>query len=174
VEDQRFASARPDVLTYETEPLTVDFRIAGPLKASLFVSTTGTDSDFIVKLIDVYPGDYPDAPDQPATLRMGGYQQLLRGEPFRGKFRNSTEKPEPFAPGKMDKVAFELPDVFHTFRAGHRMMVQIQSTWFPLCDLNPQKFMKISDAKPSDFQKATQRVYRSTAAPSSLTVLTLP
>jgi putative CocE/NonD family hydrolase len=174
VEDQRFASARPDVLTYETEPLTEDFRIAGPLKASLFVSTTGTDSDFVVKLIDVYPGDYPDAPDQPSNIRMGGYQQLLRGEPFRGKFRKSTEKPKPFLPGKMDQVAFELPDVFHTFRVGHRIMVQVQSSWFPLCDLNPQKFMKISEAKAADFQKATQHVYRSAAAPSSLTVMALP
>lgn len=174
VEDQRFASSRPDVLTYETEPLTEDFRIAGPLKASLFVSTTGTDSDFVVKLIDVYPGNYPDAPDQPANLKMGGYQQLLRGEPFRGKFRKSTEKPEPFTPGKMDKVEFELPDVFHTFRSGHRIMVQVQSSWFPLGDLNPQKFMKISDAKASDFQKATQHVYRQAGAASGVTVMVLP
>ncbi len=174
VEDQRFAASRTDVLTYETEPLTEDFRIAGPLKASLFVSTTGTDSDFIVKVIDVYPGDYPDAPDQPAYLRMGGYQQLLRGEPFRGKFRKSTEKPEPFVPGQMDKVEFEMPDLFHTFRAGHRIMVQVQSSWFPLCDLNPQKFMKISEAKASDFQKATERVYRSGNAASAVTVMVLP
>ena len=169
VEDQRFASTRTDVLTYETEPLPADFRVAGPLKASLFISTTGTDSDFVVKLIDVYPGDAPDNTDQPSNLKMGGYQQLIRGEPFRGKFRNDTAKPEPFTPGKQDKIEYELPDVFHTFRAGHRIMVQIQSSWFPLCDLNPQKFMKISEAKPSDFQKATQRIYR----PSSLTVLTI-
>ena len=174
VEDQRFAASRTDVLTYETEPLTEDFRIAGPLRASLFVSTTGTDSDFIVKVIDVYPGDYPDSPDQPAYTKMGGYQQLLRGEPFRGKFRKSTEKPEPFVPGQMDKVEFEMPDLFHTFRAGPRIMVQVQSSWFPLCDLNPQKFMKISEAKASDFQKATERVYRSGIAASSVTVMALP
>jgi hypothetical protein len=173
VEDQRFAATRPDVLTYETEPLDGDVRIAGPLKASLHVSTTGTDSDFIVKLIDVYPGDYPDSEGQRAGLHMGGYEQLLRGEPFRGKFRHSFEKPEPFTPGKMDLVEFAMPGIFHTFRRGHRIMVQVQSTWFPLCDLNPQKFMHIYDAHRSDFQKATERVFRSAEAPSSLTVLTL-
>ena len=173
VEDQRFASTRTDVLTYETEPLDNDFRIAGPLQASLFVSTSGTDSDFVVKLIDVYPGDYPDHDGIPWNLHMGGYQQLLRGEPFRGKFRKSFEKPEPFIPGKMDKVEFQMPDLFHTFRRGHRIMVQVQSSWFPLCDLNPQKFMHIYEAKASDFQKATERVFRSAEAPSSMTVLAL-
>ena len=116
VEDQRFAATRPDVLTYETEPLEGDVRIAGPLKASLHVSTTGTDSDFIVKLIDVYPGDYPDSEGQRAGLHMGGYEQLLRGEPFRGKFRHGFEKPEPFTPGQRDLVEFALPGIFHTFR----------------------------------------------------------
>jgi hypothetical protein len=173
VEDQRFAATRPDVLTYETEPLEGDVRIAGPLKASLHVSTTGTDSDFIVKLIDVYPGDYPDSEGQRPGLHMGGYEQLLRGEPFRGKFRHGFEKPEPFTPGQRDLVEFALPGIFHTFRRGHRIMVQVQSTWFPLCDLNPQKFMHIYDAHRSDFQKATERVFRSAEAPSSLTVLTL-
>ncbi|MGO9243123.1 MAG: CocE/NonD family hydrolase [Bryobacteraceae bacterium] len=173
VEDQRWASKRPDVLTYETEPLQGDVRVAGPLKASLHVSTTGTDSDFIVKLIDVYPGDYPDVEGQWPGTHMGGYQQLLRGEPFRGKFRHGFDKPEPFTPGKLDQVEFALPGIFHTFRRGHRIMVQVQSTWFPLCDLNPQKFMHIYDAQRSDFQKATERVYHSAEAPSSLTVLTL-
>jgi putative CocE/NonD family hydrolase len=173
VEDQRFVTTRPDVLSYETEPLEGDVRIAGPLKASLHVTTTGTDSDFIVKLIDVYPGDYPDGEGQRLGLRMGGYQQLLRGEPFRGKFRHGFDKPEPFTPGKLDKVEFTMPGIFHTFRRGHRIMVQVQSTWFPLCDLNPQQFMHIYDAKRSDFQKATERVFRSAEAPSSLTVLTL-
>ena len=174
VEDQRFVATRPDVLVYETEPLTGDVRFAGPMKASLFVSTTGTDSDFVVKVIDVYPGDYPDPEGIAPGHHMGGYQQLLRGEPFRGKFRHSYEKPEPFTPGKMDKVEFTLPGIFHTFRRGHRIMVQVQSTWFPLCDLNPQKFLHIADAMPGDFQKATERVYHSADAPSSLTVLTLP
>ncbi|MFN0111403.1 MAG: CocE/NonD family hydrolase [Blastocatellia bacterium] len=172
-EDQRFAAQRPDVIVYETEPLTEDLTIAGPIKVSLNVSTTGTDSDFVVKMIDVYPGDYP----QPAALagqpvpanavKMGGYQQLVRGEPFRGKFRNSFEKPEAFVPGKLAAIKFEMPDVYHTFRKGHRVMVHVQSSWFPLVDRNPQKFVDIPKAKAEDFQKATQRVYRN----SSVTVL---
>jgi putative CocE/NonD family hydrolase len=172
--DQRFAGRRTDVLVYETEPLTQDVTFAGPLKASLYVSTTGTDSDFVVKLIDVYPGDYPDPDPNPTGVRMGGYEQLVRGEPFRGKFRKSFEQPVPFEPGKPDKVEFQLPDVFQTFRRGHRIMVQVQSSWFPLVDRNPQKFMKIDEAQPSDFQKATERVYRSAKLPSSITVEVLP
>jgi uncharacterized protein len=153
-EDQRFASTRPDVLTYKTEPLDHDVSVFGPISASLKVSTTGTDSDFVVKLIDVYPGDYP-----PATSQMGGYQQLVRGEPFRGKYRKSFTNPIPFEPGKPDRIEFRLPDVAHTFRAGHRIMVQIQSSWFPLTDRNPQKFLEIPKALSTDFVKATQRVY---------------
>ncbi len=172
-DDQRFASARPDVLVWQTEPLEKDLRIAGPMKASLFVSTTGTDADFVVKIVDVYPGDAPDNNPNPENIRMGGYQMLLRGEPFRGKFRKSFEKPEAFAPGKVEKVEFELPDIFHTFRRGHRVMVQVQSTWYPLTDRNPQKFMRIQEATAPDFQKATHRVHRSGAAASSLSVLSL-
>jgi putative CocE/NonD family hydrolase len=180
--DQRFAGRRTDVLVYQTEPLAEDVTFAGPVTASLYVSTTGTDSDWIVKLIDVYPGNYPDPdPDrreqlnpERAELRMGGYQQLVRGEPIRGKFRKSFEHPEPFVPGKPDKVEFQLPDVFQTFRRGHRIMVQVQSSWFPLVDRNPQKFMKIDEAQPSDFQKATARVYRSAKLPSSISVDVLP
>ena len=168
--DQRFASSRPDVLVYETEPLERDVTIAGPLTPSLFVSTTGTDSDWVVKLIDVYPDNYPDNDPNPAGVHMGGYQQLVRGEPMRGKFRNSFEKPEPFEPGKMTKVEFVMPDVLHTFRGGHRIMVQVQSTWFPLVDRNPQKFTDIYHATTADFQKATQRVYRSKAGASGLKV----
>jgi predicted acyl esterase len=126
------------------------------------VSTSGTDSDFVVKLIDVYPGDYPDVhpPQEPAnTIKLGGYQQLVRGEPFRGKFRKGFEKPVPFEPGKPDRITFRLPDVAHTFREGHRIMVQIQSSWFPLTDRNPQKFMDIPKALSTDFVKATERVY---------------
>ena len=171
--DQRFAARRPDVLVYETEPLDGDLRVAGPLKVKLHVSVTGTDADFVVKVIDVYPNDYPDNTPNPSNIRMGGYQQLLRGEPFRGKFRKSLEKPEPFTPGKVEVVEFEMPDIFHTFRRGHRLMVQVQSTWYPLVDRNPQKFMPIQEAKTADFVKATHRVYRSPSAPSSLTVLTL-
>lgn len=170
VHDQRFAAARPDVLVYETEPLEEDLTFAGPLKVSLHVSTTGTDSDWVVKLVDVYAGDFPDPNPNPAHVRKGGYQQLVRGDVFRGKFRNSFEKPEPFEPGKVTKIEFTMPDVFHTFRRGHRVMVQVQSSWFPLVDRNPQTFVNIPTAKPGDFQKATQRVYRANPTASSLTV----
>jgi len=169
-EDQRFASTRTDVLVYQTEPLQEDLTLAGPIWPSLHVSTTGTDSDFVVKLIDVYPDDYPDPDPNPAGIHMGGYQQLLRGEVMRGRFRNSFEHPEPFVPGKLAKVEYVMPDVFHTFRQGHRIMVQVQSSWFPLADRNPQKFVDIYNAKTSDFQKATERVYHTADAPSAVTV----
>jgi hypothetical protein len=168
VADQRFASRRPDVLVYSTGELDRDLVIAGPITASLYVSTTGTDSDWVVKLIDVYPNSYPDPSPNPARVRMGGYQQLVRAEIMRGKFRNSYEKPSPFKPGEVTKVEFELPDAFHTFRGGHRIMVQIQSSWFPLVDRNPQKFLDIYRARESDFQKATQRLYYSGEYPSSI------
>jgi uncharacterized protein len=158
--DQRFASERPDVMTYETEPLEHDVTIAGPVTPSLMVSTSGTDSDFDVKLIDVYPDDFPDPDPNPQKVHMGGYQQMVRGEPFRGKFRNSFSKPEPFTPNKPARIEYWMPDVFHTFKTGHRIMVQVQSSWFPLTDLNPQQFLDIPKAKPSDFKKATQRIYR--------------
>jgi putative CocE/NonD family hydrolase len=169
-EDQRFAATRPDVLVYESEVLDHDVAIFGRIDVDLKVSTTGTDSDFDVKVIDVYPNDAPDynaaPPVTPAASGsaapvslMGGYQQLVRGEPFRGKFRKSFETPVPFEPGKPDRVTFALPDVAHTFRAGHRIMIQIQSSWFPLTDRNPQKFMEIPKALNGDFVKATQRVY---------------
>ena len=171
--DQRFAAGRPDVLLYQTEPLEQDVTFVGPLDVSLFVSTTGTDSDFDVKLVDVYPGNYPDPQPNPTRVRMGGYQQLVRGEPFRGRFRNGFDKPTPFEPAKPDRVQFVMPGIYHTFRRGHRIMVQVQSTWFPLTDRNPQKFVRISDAVESDFQKATQRVYRTAQMPSSITVRVL-
>jgi uncharacterized protein len=136
-EDQRFAATRTDVLVFQTEPLQVDVTLAGPIWPSLNVSTTGTDSDFVVKLIDVYPDDYPDPDPNPTGIHMGGYQQLLRGEIMRGRFRNSFEHPEPFVPGKLTKIEYVMPDVFHTFRQGHRIMVQVQSSWFPLVDRNP-------------------------------------
>ena len=128
----------------------------------------------MVKLIDVYPNDYPNPDPNPKNLHMGGYQQLVRGEPMRGKFRNSFEKPEPFTPGKITKVEYTMPDVFHTFRRGHRVMVQVQSSWFPLVDRNPQAFVDIYNAKRTDFQKATQRVYRHSGAGSCLKVLAVP
>ncbi|MEO6810464.1 MAG: CocE/NonD family hydrolase [Isosphaeraceae bacterium] len=174
VDDQRFASRRPDVLVYQTETLDVDVTLAGPIGADLFVSTTGTDSDWVVKLIDVYPNDYPDPTPNPTGVRMGGFQQLVRGEPMRGKFRDSLETPKPFTPETPTSVRFTIPDVYHTFRSGHRIMVQVQSTWFPLVDRNPQQFMEIAKAKASDFQKATQRVYRSAEQASRLKVQVLP
>jgi predicted acyl esterase len=157
--DQRFASRRPDVVVYQTQPLDHDVTVAGPITPSVKVATSGTDSDFIIKLIDVYPNDYPDPDPNPANVQMGGYQQLVRGEPFRGKYRNSLAKPEPFMPNKAAKIEFVMPDVCHTFRTGHRIMVQIQSTWFPLVDRNPQQFEDIPLAKSSDFVKATEHVY---------------
>ena len=172
--DQRFAASRTDVLVYETEPLEEDITFAGPLKATLHVSTSGTDSDWVVKLIDVYSGDFPDPNPNPAHVAMGGYQQLVRGDVFRGKFRNSFEKPEPFEPGQVAKIEFPIPDIFHTFRRGHRVMVQVQSSWFPLVDRNPQTFVNIPTAKEEDFRKATQRVYRAGNAASGITVLVLP
>jgi hypothetical protein len=174
VHDQRFAASRPDVLAYETEPLEEDLTFAGPLKATLYVSTTGTDADWVVKLVDVYAGDFPDPNPNPAHVAMGGYQQLVRGDVFRGKFRNSFEKPEPFEPGQMTRIEFTIPDIFHTFRRGHRVMVQVQSSWFPLVDRNPQTFVNIPTARPEDFRKATQRIHRASAAASALTVLVLP
>jgi putative CocE/NonD family hydrolase len=172
--DQRFAGRRPDVLVYETEPLESDLTVVGSFKAELFVSTSGTDSDWVVKLIDVYPDDHPDPNPNPTGVRMGGYQQLVRGDVMRGKFRKSYEKPEAFTPGKPTSVKFTLPDVCHTFRSGHRLMVQVQSSWFPLIDRNPQTFVDIYRAKESDFKKATQRVYHTRELPSRLVVQVLP
>ncbi|MCZ6675494.1 MAG: CocE/NonD family hydrolase, partial [Verrucomicrobia bacterium] len=155
LDDQRFASSRPDVLVYQTEVLQEDVTLVGPITADLQVSTAGTDSDWVVKLIDVYSGDFPNPEPNPGGVQMGGYQQLVRGEAMRGKFRNSFDQPEPFEPGEMTKVEYVLPDVYHTFRRGHRIMVQVQSSWFPLVDRNPQTFCDIYNAQESDFQKAT-------------------
>jgi putative CocE/NonD family hydrolase len=183
-DDQRFASRRPDVLVYETEPLTEDVTIAGPVKPKLKIASSGTDSDFVVKLIDVYPEDYPNppvaGPDMgkrilgAAPVVMGGLQQLVRGEPMRAKFRDSWEHPTPLVPGKMVDVNAEMPDVNHTFRAGHRIMVQVQSSWFPLVDRNPQTFTDIPFAKPEQFVKATESVYREAGAASGVEVLVVP
>src|SRR5260370_30545832 len=169
-EDQRFASTRTDVLVYETEPLTEDLTMAGPIWPSLHVSTTGTDSDFVVKLIDVYPGDYPDPDPDPTGLHIGGYQQLLRGEVMRGRFRNSFERPEPFVPGNMAKIEDVITDFFHTFRQSHHVLVQVQSSWVPLADRNPQTFVEIYNAKTSVFQMSTERIYHTSDAPSSIAV----
>jgi putative CocE/NonD family hydrolase len=182
-DDQRFAATRPDVLVYESEPLTEDVTIAGPVRPKLRIASTGTDADFVVKLIDVYPYDYPAAAGTDAGNKrivgaapvvMGGYEQLVRGEPMRAKFRDSWEKPTPLVPGKMVSVNSEMPDVNHTFRAGHRIMVQVQSSWFPLVDRNPQTFVDIPFAKPEQFVKATESVYRSAGAASGVEVLVMP
>jgi hypothetical protein len=169
-EDQRFASRRPDVLVYRTEPLADDLIVAGPIRVTLHVATTGTDADFVVKLIDEYPSG-PGMPRPTNGTVMEGYHRLVRGEPFRGKYRNSLEKPEPFVPGEPALIAFEMPDVYHAFRRGHRVTVHVQSSWFPLVDRNPQQFMEIPKAKPGDFRTETHSVYRSARRPSAITVM---
>ena len=168
-DDQRFASRRPDVMVYQTEILTEDITLTGPLTADLYVSTTGTDADYVVKLIDVFPPD-TKAVDPELKYPLGGYQMLVRGEVFRGKYRNSFEKPEPFVPGKIAEVKYEIPDVAHTFKKGHRIMIQIQNSWFPLVDRNPQKFVNIYKCSEADFQKATQRIYHDARYPSGINV----
>jgi putative CocE/NonD family hydrolase len=183
VDDQRFASYRPDVLVYETDPLEEDVTIAGPISPKLKIASSGTDSDFVVKLIDVYSDNYADQEEATRAnkrildappLKMGGYQELLRGEPFRAKFRNSWEKPEPLTPGKEADINFTMPDLFHTFRRSHRIMVQVQSSWFPLTDRNPQIFTDIPNAKPEGFQKATEQVFHQKDAASGVEVLVMP
>ena len=180
VSDQRFASTRPDVVVYVTEPLEEDLTVAGPVSPRLFVSTTGTDSDWVVKLIDVYPPDRSEPVDgdsgggndvgPPPVVTLAGYQQLVRGWPLRGKFRNSFEQPEPFEPGRVEAVSFTMPDVNHVFRRGHRVMVHLQGTWFPVMDRNPQTFVNIPTATPEDYRPATQRVVRSRTQPSGVEV----
>jgi putative CocE/NonD family hydrolase len=183
VDDQRFASYRPDVLVYQSDVLTEDVTIAGPISPRLKIASSATDSDFDVKLIDVLPENYPDPEDaskrnkrilDTPPLQMGGYQELLRGEPLRAKFRNSMEKPEALTPGKTTEINFEMPDLYHTFRAGHRIMVQVQSSWFPLTDRNPQTFTDIPTAKPEQFVKATETVFHQKDAASGVEVLVLP
>jgi len=164
--DQRFAGRRPDVLTYRTDPLPSDLTLAGPIQADLWVSTTGTDSDWVVKVID----GYPDGQDEPDA----GAQRLVRGEVMRGKFRDSFSHPAPFVPGRPTEVRFALNDVFHTFRQGHRLMVQVQSSWFPLMDRNPQVFTDIYHAKASDFHKAEQHLFHGPEQASHLVLPVLP
>ena len=170
VEDQRFAATRPDVLVYQSEPLANDLTIAGPITATLYAATSGTDADFVVKVIDVYPDDARDPDPNPTNVRFGGYQQLLRGEIMRARFRKGFEKAVPFVPNQPDKVEFELPDLLHTFKAGHRMMIQVQSSWFPLADRNPQTFVDIYKAKPSDYRPAWMKIYHEPGRESKITV----
>ncbi len=166
-DDQRFASRRTDVLTFSTDVLTEDITLGGPLVADLMTSISTTDADFVVKLIDVFPDDFRYDPVQyPNPMQnfginypMGGYQMLIRGEIMRGKYRNSFAVPEAFTPNKITEVKYTLPDVAHTFKKGHKLMIQVQSSWFPLADRNPQKFVNIYKADDSDFQKSTIRIY---------------
>jgi putative CocE/NonD family hydrolase len=163
VGDQRFAHLRPDVLSWETPPLAGDITVTGPIAARLFASTTGTDADWIVKLIDVYPDDNPQEPT------MGGYQLMIVSEVLRGRFRSSFDKPEPLVPGRVTEFTIDLHDADHRFLKGHKIMVQVQSTWFPLIDRNPQTFVEnIFLAQGSDYRPATQRVFRSKAHPSQI------
>lgn len=168
IEDQRFSTRRTDVATYRSEPLREPLTLAGPIRADLFVSTTGTDADFIVRLIDVFPDDAPNNSPRGQAVPMGGYQMLVRAEVMRGKFRNSFSKPEPFVPNRPAEVAFTLQDVSHTFKPGHRIMVAIQSSWFPLVDRNPQTFVNIFKASEGDFRKADHRIHRSARLASHL------
>ncbi len=171
-DDQRFASCRPDVLVFETDILSEDLTLAGTVVADLMVSITGTDADFVVKVIDVFPDDfsYSNQDDYP----MGGYQMMVRGEVLRGRYRNSFENPEAFVPNKVERVKFELPDVAHTFLKGHRVLIQIQSSWFPLVDRNPQKFVNIYECNDSDFQKATIKIHHDSKYPSGILMPVLP
>lgn len=162
--DQRFASTRPDVLVYQTDVLEEDITVAGPILCNLFASTSGTDSDWFVKLIDVYPNDAPSN----GRVEMGGYQMLLGVEVMRGKYRNSFSNPEPMTPDQVTPVSFAILDRFHTFKKGHRIMVHVHSSWFPAFDRNPQTFTNIYRAKKSDYQKATQKIYRTPESPSHL------
>ncbi|MDN3585036.1 CocE/NonD family hydrolase [Mucilaginibacter flavus] len=173
LDDQRFAARRPDVKVYQTDTLTEDMTLTGPLMADLFASTTGTDADYVVKLIDVFPDNYPNPIPNPKNVTLSGYQMLIRGEVFRGRFRNSFEKPEAFEPGKVTEIKYALPDVGHTFRKGHRIMIQVQNSWFPLVDRNPQKFVDIYQATDADFQKATHRIYHDGQNKSSLKITVL-
>ena len=160
-DDQRFASRRTDVLTYSTNALTEDVTLAGPVISDLMVSISSTDADFVVKLIDVLPDTTSINPT--TKYPMGGYQMLVRGDIMRGRYRNSFSKPEAFVPGQLSEVKFTMPDVAHTFKKGHKIMVQVQSSWFPLADRNPQQFVDIYHAKDSDFVRETINIYHNSS-----------
>jgi putative CocE/NonD family hydrolase len=177
-DDQRFATTRGDVLVYESEPLKENVTVVGPVKPKLKIASTGTDADFVVKLIDVFPENTPEAQESmhrsaAPPVFLAGYEMMVRGEPFRAKFRNSWETPEPLEPGKVTEVDFTMQDVNHTFLKGHRIMVQVQSSWFPLVDRNPQVFEDIAKAKPEDFVKATETVFHEAGAASGVELMVL-
>lgn len=174
IEDQRFAASRPDVLVYTSETLDKDKTLSGPIIADLFVSTSGTDADYVVKVIDVFPDTASNYASTPPNTQLSEFQELIRADVIRAKFRNSLSKPEPLIPGKVTEVKFELRDVAHTFLRGHKIMVQIQSSWFPLVDRNPQQFIDIYHAKESDYKKATERIYTSGKNQSHLIVKVAP
>jgi hypothetical protein len=167
-DDQRFAARRPDVLVFETPVLNKDVTVTGTVIADLLVSLNTTDADFVVKVIDVFPDDYRQVSGQRPNYPMGGYQMLVRGEIFRGRYRNSFENPSAFTPNKVERVKFELPDISHTFRKGHKIMIQVQSSWFPLADRNPQQFINIYTADDKDFRKAQIKVYHDAKRPSGI------
>jgi hypothetical protein len=167
VQDQRFVDERPDVLTWQTGELTEDLTVAGNVTAKLFTSTAGTDSDWVVKLIDVYPEKYPQ------DWKLSGYELMISDEIFRGRFQKSMEKPQPLQAGSVTPFTIDLHTANHVFKKGHRIMVQVQSSWFPLVDRNPQTFCDIYHAGDEDFQKATERVYHTAQASSFVTVQVL-
>jgi putative CocE/NonD family hydrolase len=172
--DQRFLADRKDVLSFQTDVLTEDVTLAGNLLANLKVATTGSDADWVIKVLDVYPDTATNSKWTGKGVEMGGYQQMVRSEAMRGKFRKGFDKPEAFTPGKITPVGFELQDVLHTFKKGHRIMVQLQSTWFPLIDRNTQQFQDIMKAKDSDFKVSTHTIYSSASNPSFLQVRVMP
>ena len=167
VQDQRFALQRPDVLVYSTPPLKKDLKLCGRATAKLFASTEGTDTDWVVKLIDEYPNDYRD----PELL---GFQRMIHGQIFRAKFRKSFSEPEPVMPGAVEPYTIDLLERCHTVRKGHRLVVHVQSTWFPLFDRNPNTFMTIADAEKEDFRAVENRIYRNTTYPSHLELTVIP
>ena len=170
VEDQRFVAARPDVLVYETELLTEDVTIAGPIEATMHVATTGTDGDWVVKLIDVYPGDAPDPSPNPQKVRMGGFQMLLAGDILRAQVPQQHGEPEPLVPDQLTTLRFTLGDRYHTFLKGHRIMVQMQSSWFPMFDRNPQTFVDIYHAKAVRLSEGRAHSVSIGAQPSFITL----
>ncbi len=169
MDDQRHPASRPDVLVYETEPLTAPLRVAGEPWARLFASTTGSDADWVVKIIDVWPAEFPNDP------KLGGYQQMISADIFRGRYRRDFSRPEPLEPNEVLEYRIRLPQVNHTFLPGHRVMVQIQSSWFPLYDRNPQSFVpNIMFAPPESYIKATHRVWRTAAQRSAIELPVIP
>lgn len=159
-DDQRFAARRPDVVVFETPVLTEDMTLAGDILAKLKVATTGTDADWVIKVIDVFPADAKDTEETQDHLKMGNYHMMVRSEVMRGRYRNSFSKPEPFVPNEKTAVNIKLQDVHHTFKKGHKLQIQVQSTWFPYIDLNPQMYVdNIFKAEETDFQKQTHKVF---------------